>query len=205
MTYWAAVCRRALALLACTCHGGPDSTPTGSLLIPNDEKDYANMLSSLMETQHSVLQKVHGVDSPQVQLSSSLLSLQSTVRRHLHRGAFALCSAVQHSEKARHGPCCSCAAGVACPKVVHTGSLPVSSPLICCMCALQIGTFVSNLTTEYSNFVKFLTTAPSWFVALANDVSLINRQINAVCCYHLLCMQQHTHRLTTRESGTSPV
>ena len=74
--------RRALALLACTAFAedAPAATPTGSLLIPGTEKDYSNMLTALMETQHSVLQKVHGVDSPQVALSTSLVSLQSTVR-----------------------------------------------------------------------------------------------------------------------------
>ena len=38
------------------------------------------MLSALMESQHTVLQKIHGVDSPQVALSSNLLSLQTSVR-----------------------------------------------------------------------------------------------------------------------------
>ena len=71
--------RRALALLACAAHAA-DSTPTGNLLIPRDEKDYANMLSALMESQHTVLQKTHGVDSPQVALSSQLLTLQTSVR-----------------------------------------------------------------------------------------------------------------------------
>ena len=39
---------------------------------------------------------------------------------------------------------------------------------------------MANLTTEYKNFVGFITTTPSWFASLANDVVLINRQINAV-------------------------
>ena len=38
------------------------------------------MLSALMDTQHKMLQKTHGVDSPQVALSTSLVQLQTTVR-----------------------------------------------------------------------------------------------------------------------------
>ena len=48
------------------------------------------------------------------------------------------------------------------------------------ICGLQVSTLMANLTTEYSNFVKFITTTPSWFASLANDVVLINRQLNAV-------------------------
>ena len=59
----------------------PRRSSLGSLC---DEKDYSSKLSALMETQHSMLQKVHGVDSPQVALSTSLLSLQSTVRNFHH-------------------------------------------------------------------------------------------------------------------------
>ena len=44
----------------------------------------------------------------------------------------------------------------------------------------QVSTLLSNLTGEYSNFVKFITTTPSWFESLVTDVSLINTQINAV-------------------------
>ena len=76
------VCCRALVLSACNAYAA-DLAPSGNLLIPNDEKDFSSMLSALMETQHSMLQKVHGVDSPQVALSTSLISLQSTVR-NLH-------------------------------------------------------------------------------------------------------------------------
>lgn len=70
---------RALVLSACTAYAA-DSAPRGSLLIPKDEKDFSSMLSALMEAQHFMLQKAHGVDSPQVALSTSLLALQSTVR-----------------------------------------------------------------------------------------------------------------------------
>jgi hypothetical protein len=44
----------------------------------------------------------------------------------------------------------------------------------------QVSTFISNLTSEYTNFLNFIQTAPSFFTALAADAVLINRQINAV-------------------------
>ena len=74
---------RVLALQASAARAA-DSTPEGKLLIPKDEKDYSNMLSALMDSQHSMLQKTHGVDSPQVALSSNLINLQTSVRA-LHK------------------------------------------------------------------------------------------------------------------------
>lgn len=107
----AACARRALALLACTAFAedAPADTPTGSLLIPGNEKDYSNMLTALMETQHSVLQKVHGVDSPQVALSTSLVSLQTSVRL-----AFPLWPPARH---------CSTFTLHICPLYAHVASL----------------------------------------------------------------------------------
>ena len=49
------------------------------MLLPQTDGDYANFITSLMDSQHKMLQQVHGVDSPQVALSSSMIDLQSTV------------------------------------------------------------------------------------------------------------------------------
>ncbi|CAL8469158.1 g8699 [Coccomyxa elongata] len=43
----------------------------------------------------------------------------------------------------------------------------------------QIGSLMANLTTEYANFVKFITTEPSFFTQMRSDASLLNRQIVA--------------------------
>lgn len=51
----------------------------GKVLMPTDEKDYSNLLAGMMEHQVSLLEKVHGADSPYVSLASNLMSLQSTV------------------------------------------------------------------------------------------------------------------------------
>jgi hypothetical protein len=73
-----------------------------------------------MDSQHKMLQQMHGVDSPQVALSSSMIDLQSTV------------------------------AGL-----------------------------TNNLTTEYNNFLNFLTTTPTAIQTLINDAKLLNAQLNA--------------------------
>ena len=49
------------------------------MLLPQTDGDYANFITALMDSQHKMLQQVHGVDSPQVALSSSMIDLQSTV------------------------------------------------------------------------------------------------------------------------------
>lgn len=45
---------------------------------------------------------------------------------------------------------------------------------------LQIGSLMTNLTADYANFVKFITTAPTFFTQLVNDANLLNRQVVAV-------------------------
>ena len=52
--------------------------------MPQTEADYSNFLTTLMDSQHKMLQQVHGVDSPQVALSSTLLDLQGSVSHCLH-------------------------------------------------------------------------------------------------------------------------
>ena len=153
---------RALALLACAVH----ASPSGSLLIPNDEKDFSSMLSALMESQHSVLQKVHGVDSPQVALSTSMLSLQSSVRAPCKPDTSV---AAPHRLLVDLGSCLHA-------HRVSVGTCPATTN----MRVLQVSTLMANLTSEYKNFIGFITTTPSWFASLANDVVLINRQLNAV-------------------------
>ena len=49
------------------------------MLLPQTDGDYANFITALMDSQHKMLQQMHGVDSPQVALSSSMIDLQSTV------------------------------------------------------------------------------------------------------------------------------
>jgi hypothetical protein len=39
---------------------------------------------------------------------------------------------------------------------------------------------MANLTADYANFVKFITTAPTFFNQLSADASLLNKQIVAV-------------------------
>ena len=45
---------------------------------------------------------------------------------------------------------------------------------------VQIAGLMTNLTQEYTNFLNFLTTAPSAFNVFKNDAALLNAQINAV-------------------------
>ena len=77
--------RRATCLLLATAAFAEDaasteSTPkSASLLLPQNEADYSNFLTSLMDSQHKMLTAIHGVDSPQVALSSTLLDLQGSV------------------------------------------------------------------------------------------------------------------------------
>lgn len=49
-----------------------------------------------------------------------------------------------------------------------------------CILLSQIGSLMSNLTANYANFVKFITTEPSFFTQLRLDAGLLNRQIVAV-------------------------
>lgn len=39
---------------------------------------------------------------------------------------------------------------------------------------------MANLTSDYANFVKFITTAPTFFNQLSADAALLNKQIIAV-------------------------
>ncbi|CAL5229806.1 g13203 [Coccomyxa viridis] len=110
-------------LLACTAFAAEsteESQRSASLLIPQTEADYSNFITTLMDSQHKMLSQIHGVDSPQVALSSTLLDLQGSI------------------------------AGL-----------------------------MTNLTAEYTNFLNFLTTAPSAFNVFKNDASLLNAQLNA--------------------------
>ncbi len=52
--------------------------------MPQTEADYSNFITTLMDSQHKMLTSIHGVDSPQVALSSTLLDLQGSVRLCLH-------------------------------------------------------------------------------------------------------------------------
>ena len=45
---------------------------------------------------------------------------------------------------------------------------------------VQIAGLMTNLTAEYTNFLNFLTTAPSAFNVFKNDATLLNAQLNAV-------------------------
>ena len=47
--------------------------------MPQTEADYSNFITTLMDSQHKMLTSIHGVDSPQVALSSTLLDLQGSV------------------------------------------------------------------------------------------------------------------------------
>lgn len=59
--------------------------------MPQTEADYSNFLATLMDTQHKMLTQIHGVDSPQVALSSTLLDLQGSVRYWPHLCPCAVC------------------------------------------------------------------------------------------------------------------
>ena len=48
------------------------------------------------------------------------------------------------------------------------------------MHALQVAGLTNNLTTEYNNFLNFLTTTPTAIQTLINDAKLLNAQLNAV-------------------------
>ena len=45
---------------------------------------------------------------------------------------------------------------------------------------LQVAGLTNNLTTEYNNFLNFLTTTPTAIQTLINDAKLLNAQLNAV-------------------------
>ncbi len=49
-----------------------------------------------------------------------------------------------------------------------------------CISLSQIGSLMANLTANYANFVKFITTEPTFFGQLRQDASLLNKQIVAV-------------------------
>nr|QOL01187.1 putative extracellular protein CSOL_105 [Pseudococcomyxa simplex] len=108
-----------LAFLACSAFA-EEQLPTADLLIPQNEADYSNLVSALMDQQHKVLTTTLGADHPQVALASTLVDLQTTV-----------------------------------------------------------GSLMANLTADYANFVKFITTAPTFFNQLSADASLLNKQIVA--------------------------
>ncbi|BDA45096.1 hypothetical protein COCOBI_06-5760 [Coccomyxa sp. Obi] len=108
-----------LAFLACPAVSD-EQLPTADLLIPQNEADYSNMLSALMDQQLKILQEALGVDHPQVSLASTLVDLQN-----------------------------------------------------------KVGSLMGNLTADYANFVKFITTAPTFFNQLAADAALLNRQLVA--------------------------
>ena len=57
-----------------------EQPPSADLLIPQNEADFSNMLSALMDQQLKILQEVVGADHPQVSLASTLVDLQYTVR-----------------------------------------------------------------------------------------------------------------------------
>ena len=45
---------------------------------------------------------------------------------------------------------------------------------------MQVASLTNNLTTEYNNFLNFLTTTPTAIQTLINDAKLLNAQLNAV-------------------------
>ena len=59
--------------------------------MPQTEADYSNFITTLMDSQHKMLTQIHGVDSPQVALSSTLLDLQGSVRFWLHFSPCVVC------------------------------------------------------------------------------------------------------------------
>ncbi len=77
--------RRATCLLLAIVASAEDAASTdstqksASLLLPQNEADYSNFLTSLIDSQHKLLTSIHGVDSPQVALASTLLDLQGSV------------------------------------------------------------------------------------------------------------------------------
>ena len=56
---------------------------------------------------------------------------------------------------------------------------PAADAVTCHGC-VQIAGLMTNLTQEYTNFLNFLTTAPSAFNVFKNDATLLNAQLNAV-------------------------
>ncbi len=59
---------------------------------------------------------------------------------------------------------------------------------------------MANLTADYANFVKFITTAPTFFNQLAADAALLNKHIVAVSIFtfsttrtHLLFLDRLCH------------
>ena len=69
------------------------------------------------------------------------------------------------------------------------GTLRVLMPVL----DVQIAGLMTNLTAEYTNFLNFLTTAPSAFNVFKNDASLLNAQLNAVsACTCLLWSPVHS-------------
>ncbi len=81
--------RLLLALLTCSAQSDKQ-LPTADLLIPQNEADYSNMLSALMEQQLKILQGALGADHAQVSLASTLVDLQKTVRAALRPPLFLL-------------------------------------------------------------------------------------------------------------------
>ncbi|BDA45097.1 hypothetical protein COCOBI_06-5770 [Coccomyxa sp. Obi] len=68
-----------LAFLACSAYAADEQMPTADLLIPQNEADYSNLVSALMDQQHKILQKTKGADHPQVSLASTLVDLQGQI------------------------------------------------------------------------------------------------------------------------------
>ena len=63
---------------------------------------------------------------------------------------------------------------------------------------VQIAGLMTNLTQEYTNFLNFLTTAPSAFNVFKNDATLLNAQLNAVsaCSSFPLACDAHDRQCT---------
>ena len=151
------------------------------MLLPQTDGDYANFLTHLMDSQHKMLQSVHGVDSPQVALSSSMIDLQSTVsssvplmsafcrrtsRTMLFAGDLGACG-----RQAPRKDCTWCRTRKL--HVPRDADVRLRMPL-------QVAGLTNNLTTEYNNFLNFLTTTPTAIQTLINDAKLLNAQLNAV-------------------------
>lgn len=54
---------------------------------------------------------------------------------------------------------------------------------------------MANLTADYANFVKFITTGPTFFNQLAADAALLNRQLVAVSLPFTIATRHTKHTL----------
>ena len=68
---------------------------------------------------------------------------------------------------------------------------------------LQVAGLTNNLTTEYNNFLNFLTTTPTAIQTLINDAKLLNAQLNAVRLHAAYKVAAYITGLTAETRGSS--